>query len=156
VRRPGAATSKSNASGKGGSSTALGRNGVRGAGKDTKAATAKGGRSNANTASSKTVNNSSSSKGNGAEAASKEKDGASQDEKQESEDEKKFDPECRADMDLVEMLERDILQKNLTVRWDDIADLEDAKNLLQEAVVLPMLMPQFFTVNYVSTNSSYR
>lgn len=31
-----------------------------------------------------------------------------------------------------------------TVR-DDIADLEDAKKLLREAMVLPMWMPEFFT-----------
>lgn len=42
------------------------------------------------------------------------------------------------------MLERDILQKNPSVRWDDIADLEAAKKLLEEAVVLPMWMPDFF------------
>lgn len=63
-------------------------------------------------------------------------------------EEKTFVPECRADFDLVEMLERDILQKNLNVYWDDIADLDEAKSLLQEAVVLPMLMPQFFTVSF--------
>lgn len=50
------------------------------------------------------------------------------------------------DGDLVDMLERDILQKHLSVKWDDIADLAEAKQLLQEAVVLPMLMPEFFTV----------
>lgn len=42
------------------------------------------------------------------------------------------------------MLERDILQKNPNVRWDDIADLQEAKKLLEEAVVLPMWMPEFF------------
>ncbi|ODM91534.1 Katanin p60 ATPase-containing subunit A-like 1, partial [Orchesella cincta] len=61
------------------------------------------------------------------------------------EDERRFEPECRQDGDLVDMLERDILQKHLSVHWDDIADLVEAKSLLQEAVVLPMLMPQFFT-----------
>ncbi|KAH0625075.1 hypothetical protein JD844_033144 [Phrynosoma platyrhinos] len=40
------------------------------------------------------------------------------------------------DKDLVEALERDIV--------DDIADLEEAKKLLREAVVLPMWMPDFF------------
>lgn len=30
------------------------------------------------------------------------------------------------------------------MRRDDIADLEDAKKLLKEAVVLPMWMPAFF------------
>lgn len=48
------------------------------------------------------------------------------------------------DSELVEMLERDILQKNPDTHWDDIADLKEAKQLLEEAVVLPMWMPNFF------------
>lgn len=48
------------------------------------------------------------------------------------------------DSELVEILERDILQKNLNVHWDDIADLDEAKRLLNEAIVLPMWMPHFF------------
>lgn len=47
--------------------------------------------------------------------------------------------------DLIEMLERDIVQKNPNIHWDDIADLQDAKKLLEEAVVLPLLLPEFFT-----------
>ena len=39
---------------------------------------------------------------------------------------------------------RDILDANLGVRWDDIAGLKDAKQVLQENCVLPMLMPNFF------------
>merc|ERR1719374_411307 len=42
------------------------------------------------------------------------------------------------------MLERDIVQKDPNIRWDDIADLHEAKRLLEEAVVLPMWMPDFF------------
>ncbi|XP_074655325.1 katanin p60 ATPase-containing subunit A-like 1 isoform X2 [Tubulanus polymorphus] len=58
-------------------------------------------------------------------------------------DETKFDPQGH-DKDLVEMLERDIIQKNPNVKWSDIADLHEAKRLLEEAVVLPILMPDFF------------
>ncbi|XP_063059700.1 katanin p60 ATPase-containing subunit A-like 1 [Engraulis encrasicolus] len=46
--------------------------------------------------------------------------------------------------DLVDALERDIISRNPNISWDDIADLEDAKKLLREAVVLPMWMPDFF------------
>uniref|UniRef100_A0A672MB37 Katanin p60 ATPase-containing subunit A1 n=1 Tax=Sinocyclocheilus grahami TaxID=75366 RepID=A0A672MB37_SINGR len=48
------------------------------------------------------------------------------------------------DSDLVDALERDIVSRNPNIHWDDIADLEDAKKLLKEAVVLPMWMPDFF------------
>lgn len=48
------------------------------------------------------------------------------------------------DGELVDMLERDILQRNPNVHWTDIADLDEAKRLLEEAVVLPMWMPDFF------------
>ncbi|XP_075887287.1 katanin p60 ATPase-containing subunit A-like 1 isoform X2 [Nelusetta ayraudi] len=47
-------------------------------------------------------------------------------------------------INLVESLERDIVSRNPNVHWADIADLEDAKKLLREAVVLPMWMPDFF------------
>jgi katanin p60 ATPase-containing subunit A1 len=30
------------------------------------------------------------------------------------------------------------------IHWDDIADLQEAKRLLEEAVVLPLWMPDFF------------
>lgn len=45
------------------------------------------------------------------------------------------------DVELINMLERDVLDKNPNVQFDDIADLEDTKKLLQEAVLLPILMP---------------
>ncbi|MCJ8740402.1 hypothetical protein PDJAM_G00058620 [Pangasius djambal] len=56
---------------------------------------------------------------------------------------KKFD-DTGYDSDLVNALERDIVSRNPNVHWNDIADLEDAKKLLREAVVLPMWMPDFF------------
>ncbi|KAH3726146.1 katanin p60 ATPase-containing subunit A1-like isoform X2 [Dreissena polymorpha] len=63
--------------------------------------------------------------------------------KKEEGDEKKFEPSGH-DKDLVENLERDIVQKNPNVHWNDIADLHEAKKLLQEAVVLPLILPEFF------------
>lgn len=62
----------------------------------------------------------------------------------EEEEERRFEPASHADGDLVDMLERDILQRNPNVRWTDIADLAEAKRLLEEAVVLPMWMPEYF------------
>ncbi|XP_022907754.1 katanin p60 ATPase-containing subunit A-like 1 [Onthophagus taurus] len=63
--------------------------------------------------------------------------------KPEQEEEKKF--ECHGmERDLVDVLERDIVQKNPNIKWDDIADLAEAKRLLEEAVVLPMWMPDYF------------
>ena len=49
------------------------------------------------------------------------------------------------DSRLTEMVERDIIQNNLGVTFDDIASLEDAKRLLHEAVTLPLTIPEFFT-----------
>eukprot|EP01064_Diplonema_japonicum_P027634 TRINITY_DN402_c1_g1_i1.p1 TRINITY_DN402_c1_g1~~TRINITY_DN402_c1_g1_i1.p1 ORF type:complete len:182 (+),score=55.73 TRINITY_DN402_c1_g1_i1:65-547(+) len=43
------------------------------------------------------------------------------------------------------MIEQDILDKNPNVQWEDIAALSEAKRLLNEAVVLPMIIPEFFT-----------
>lgn len=57
--------------------------------------------------------------------------------------EEKFSP-TGYDKDLVAALERDIVSRNPKVYWDDIADLADAKKLLQEAVVLPLVVPDFF------------
>lgn len=45
---------------------------------------------------------------------------------------------------LVESLEKDILQRNPSIQWNDVAGLNEAKAILQEAVVLPVIMPDFF------------
>ena len=42
------------------------------------------------------------------------------------------------------MLERDVIDRNPQVKFDDIAELDEAKKILQEAVLLPILMPQYF------------
>eukprot|EP00026_Physarum_polycephalum_P016241 Phypoly_transcript_17110.p1 GENE.Phypoly_transcript_17110~~Phypoly_transcript_17110.p1 ORF type:complete len:172 (+),score=25.61 Phypoly_transcript_17110:308-823(+) len=48
------------------------------------------------------------------------------------------------DKELIEMVERDVLDANPQVRWDDIAGLKDPKRLLEEAVVLPLWIPDYF------------
>ncbi|CAA6660819.1 unnamed protein product [Spirodela intermedia] len=48
------------------------------------------------------------------------------------------------DGDLAAMLERDVLDSTPGVRWDDVAGLNEAKRLLEEAVVLPLWMPEYF------------
>jgi SpoVK/Ycf46/Vps4 family AAA+-type ATPase len=48
------------------------------------------------------------------------------------------------DIELIEGVERDVVDTGVTTTWDDIADLKEAKQLLQEAVVLPLWMPDVF------------
>lgn len=48
------------------------------------------------------------------------------------------------EMGLVDTIEKDILQKFPKTQWSQIAGLADAKSILQEAVVLPIIMPDFF------------
>lgn len=45
---------------------------------------------------------------------------------------------------LIDTLEKDILQRHPNIQWNDVAGLNEAKTILQEAVVLPVLMPDFF------------
>ena len=42
------------------------------------------------------------------------------------------------------MLEREVVNRNPSVSFDDIAELDDAKKVLQEAVILPLMMPEYF------------
>ena len=70
-------------------------------------------------------------------------DDANDEDGAENPEERRFDG-SGVDSDLINMLERDIVQKNPNTHWDDIADLHEAKRLLEEAVVLPMWMPDFF------------
>lgn len=73
----------------------------------------------------------------------KDSENTDKNDKTDAEEEKKF--ECHGmERELADVLERDIVQKNPNIRWDDIADLQEAKRLLEEAVVLPMWMPEFF------------
>jgi len=49
------------------------------------------------------------------------------------------------DAALVEAIERDMLQRGPGITFDDIASLEVAKRTLNEAVTLPLLIPEYFT-----------
>ncbi len=49
------------------------------------------------------------------------------------------------DSHLIRMIEKDVLLKTPTITFADIAGLEGAKRILQEAVLLPLLMPEYFT-----------
>jgi katanin p60 ATPase-containing subunit A1 len=42
------------------------------------------------------------------------------------------------------MVKRDILVQSPNIKWKDIAGLREAKNLLEEAIVLPLWMPDYF------------
>ena len=48
------------------------------------------------------------------------------------------------DLELIEGIERDIVEGKISTTWDSIAGLNEAKHLLQEAVVLPLWMPEYF------------
>ena len=48
------------------------------------------------------------------------------------------------DTDLVEMLEREVVDTNPNVKFEDIADLDDVKKTLTETVFLPLYLPNFF------------
>ena len=45
---------------------------------------------------------------------------------------------------LVNLLEKEMLTEHPNVPWSNIAGLKQAKSLLQEAVILPILMPDYF------------
>lgn len=53
------------------------------------------------------------------------------------------------------MLERDVLETTPGVRWDDVAGLTEAKRLLEEAVVLPLWMPEYFQVILYNFNIKF-
>ena len=48
------------------------------------------------------------------------------------------------DAELIEMLEREVVDINPNVKFEDIAELKKAKKTLQEAVLLPLLIPDYF------------
>ena len=63
-------------------------------------------------------------------------------------DKKKFSEIAKeegwVDVELIESIERDIVEGKVNVHWESIAGLTEPKHLLQEAVVLPLWMPEYF------------
>lgn len=51
------------------------------------------------------------------------------------------------DSELVSLIQNGIIQRTPSVNWSDVSGLSDAKNLLTEAVVLPMEYPELFKVS---------
>lgn len=49
------------------------------------------------------------------------------------------------DEQLIMMLEKEVIDKNPNISFDDIAALDDAKKVIQETVLLPLMMPEYFT-----------
>ena len=49
-----------------------------------------------------------------------------------------------AEPKLVELIEGEMLERSPNVAWDSIGGLESAKRLINEAVVLPLLIPEYF------------
>ncbi|XP_063821477.1 fidgetin-like protein 1 [Ostrinia nubilalis] len=49
------------------------------------------------------------------------------------------------DPKMIELIESEIIDKGIPIGWDDIAGLELAKSVIQEAVVWPLLRPDIFT-----------
>lgn len=47
--------------------------------------------------------------------------------------------------DMSEMIMKDVVRKNLCVKWDDIVGLGDAKMIIKESVIFPMKYPQLFS-----------
>lgn len=45
---------------------------------------------------------------------------------------------------MVELIENEIMEKQINITWNDIAGLEFAKKTINEIIVLPMIRPDIF------------
>jgi katanin p60 ATPase-containing subunit A1 len=46
--------------------------------------------------------------------------------------------------DMSEMIIKDVIRKNLCVKWDDIVGLDEAKIIIKESVIFPLKYPQLY------------
>lgn len=49
------------------------------------------------------------------------------------------------DANLIKSLEKEVVERQPSVSFDDIAALDEAKDVIRESVLLPLLMPEYFT-----------
>lgn len=77
-----------------------------------------------------------------AEKKTEKKSEEKKEKKEDGKEEKKVDPETEK---LRKALSHAIVTEAPNVRWDDVAGLHQAKRLLQEAVIMPIKFPHFFT-----------
>lgn len=47
--------------------------------------------------------------------------------------------------EMTEMIFKDVVKKDLCVKWDDVMGQDDAKMIIQESVIFPMKYPQLYT-----------
>lgn len=45
---------------------------------------------------------------------------------------------------MVEMIENEIMERKIDITWDDIAGLVQAKKIINEIIIWPMLRPDIF------------
>ncbi|MBY9007792.1 MAG: AAA family ATPase [Candidatus Lokiarchaeota archaeon] len=64
-----------------------------------------------------------------------------------SDDKREEEPEniSNEEQDLFDMVSGTIITESPEIRWKDIAGLSDSKQLIREAIVLPILKPEWFT-----------
>jgi SpoVK/Ycf46/Vps4 family AAA+-type ATPase len=55
-----------------------------------------------------------------------------------------FAEENKLDMNLIQQIESDIIDKNPTVFWEDIAGLVHVKKIIKETIIYPALRPDIF------------
>ncbi|CAD5206836.1 unnamed protein product [Bursaphelenchus okinawaensis] len=65
------------------------------------------------------------------------------DKEEDNEEEKVFDS-TMYDRELVWLVEKSVIQRNPSVKWNDISGLETTKKTLTEAALLPQLFPTYF------------
>ncbi|XP_049849190.1 katanin p60 ATPase-containing subunit A-like 1 [Schistocerca gregaria] len=64
--------------------------------------------------------------------------------KEASKPDREYVPQNAEDNELVKMIKSHILDRHPNVHWNEIAGLEGPKKLIEEAVVLPRLIPDYF------------